>query len=92
MALKQVALFDVMRVLRWDIGRALNRPLHPVLWKAIAGWFGGAFLLALLAAGTNWKPSSDIEPLLAASGAALAAAPDLLRTFARRFMHRTGRE
>ena len=79
MILKRLVMFDVTRILRWDIGRALNRPVPSIVWKPLAGWFGGPLLLGLVAAGANWRPSEGMELLVAASCAALAATPDLVR-------------
>src|SRR5215207_6942820 len=37
--------FDLNRILTWDIGLALQRPVSPILLKALAGWFLYAILL-----------------------------------------------
>ena len=47
MTLKQILNFDVNRILRWDVGAALTRPVTSPLLKFAAGWMLGIIVLAI---------------------------------------------
>ena len=47
MTLKQILNFDVNRILRWDVGAALTRPVTSPLLKFAAGWMLGTMVLAI---------------------------------------------
>ena len=47
MTLKQILNFDVNRILRWDVGAALTRPITSPLLKFAAGWIVGMIVLAI---------------------------------------------
>jgi hypothetical protein len=47
MTLKQILSFDVNRILRWDVGAALTRPITNPFLKFAAGWMVGGMALAI---------------------------------------------
>lgn len=63
MPLKQILMFDINRVLKWDVGRALRSDvmkwrIPAVLVRGITGWLVGGLVLGLLvpfAARRGWQ-------------------------------------
>lgn len=84
MTLRQILMFDVNRMVRWDVGRALTRPVTNPLLKAACGYilgiavFGLGGMMAGIVIGT--APSEGAVRLLAlALGLLFAIMPNTPR-------------
>ena len=78
MTLKQIATFDVKRILFWDIGRAFTTPIRHPLLKAACGWLFGVTAFGLGSILIGITPSDvAINCVGIAFGAVCAISPDL---------------
>ena len=70
------------RVLRWDVGRALRWHIPTILLKALAGWFVGGLLLAMIvpmAARRGWHLNEWTVLIVIIASTAIFCASDLVR-------------
>ncbi|MDQ3417246.1 MAG: hypothetical protein M3541_00410 [Acidobacteriota bacterium] len=73
MTLQRILTFAVTRVLFWDVGRVLTRPIRNPLLKAVCGWILGTMVLGLASMLSGKVPSDAVASLLVATFAAGAA-------------------
>ena len=71
--------FDVNRILLWDVGRSLRRPVRSRVLKAASGYFVSLMVFGLGSIGAGIRPSDAAINLLAiALGVAFASMPEPL--------------
>jgi hypothetical protein len=78
----RVLRFDVNRILLWDVGRALRWHIPTILLKALAGWFVGGLLLAMIvpiAVRRGWHLSEWTPLVVILATMAIFCASDLVR-------------
>lgn len=78
----RILRFDVNRILLWDVGRALRWHIPAVLLKALAGWFVGGLLLAMIvpiAVRRGWHLNEWTALGVILATMAIFCASDLLR-------------
>jgi hypothetical protein len=78
----RVLRFDVNRILQWDVGRALRWHIPTILLKALAGWFVGGLLLAMIvpmAVRRGWHLNEWTGLIVILGSMAIFCASDLVR-------------
>lgn len=84
--LKRILLFDINRILNWDVGRALRADvtgwrIPAILLKGLAGYLVAGLLIAVMipwAAGRGWQVAPAAVWLLIVGCVAGALASDLI--------------